>query len=151
MRRAALFLVAATLGATAATAAHADGALFGARVGAVDVPKIAKFYETVFGLKETNRLELPGLFEIMLNFGDSVDAAKKNTNPMVVVMRRDSDSVNDSTPHLIFTVADIKTTIAAVKANGGKLEGEPKAFGKSTLAFAVDPAGNHVEIIQQGK
>ena len=151
MRRAALFLVAATLGAMAATAAHADGALFGARVGAVDVPKIAKFYETVFGLKETNRLELPGLFEIMLNFGDSVDAAKKNTNPMVVVMRRDSDSVNDSTPHLIFTVADIKTTIAAVKANGGKLEGEPKAFGKSTLAFAVDPAGNHVEIIQQGK
>ncbi len=55
------------------------------RVGAVDVPKIAKFYETVFGLKETNRLELPGLFEIMLNFGDSVDAARKNTNPMVVV------------------------------------------------------------------
>jgi predicted enzyme related to lactoylglutathione lyase len=151
MRRAALFLVAATLSATAATAAHADGALFGARVGAVDVPKIAKFYETVFGLKETNRLELPGLFEIMLNFGDSVDAAKKNTNPMVVVMRRDSDSVNDTTPHLIFTVADIKAAIAAVKANGGKLEGEPKAFGKSTLAFAIDPAGNHVEIIQQGK
>ncbi len=38
-----------------------------------------------------------------------------------------------------------------MKANGGKLEGEPKAFGKSTLAFAIDPAGNHVEIIQQGQ
>jgi len=33
MRRAALFLVAAALGATAATTAQADGALFGARVG----------------------------------------------------------------------------------------------------------------------
>jgi len=156
MRRAALFLVAAsgvlttTLATTAAFAAEPP-ALFGARVGAVDVPKIAKFYETVFGLKETSRLELPGLFEIMLNFGDSADAAKKNTNPIVVVMRRESDSVNDTTPHLIFTVKDLNATIAAVKANGGKMEGEPKAFGKSQLGFAIDPAGNHIELIQQGK
>ena len=77
MRKAAFFLTAASLALTS-LAAHAENALFGGRVGAADVPKVAKFYETVFGLKETNRLELPGLFEIMLNFGDSVDAAKKN-------------------------------------------------------------------------
>jgi predicted enzyme related to lactoylglutathione lyase len=153
MRRAALFLSAAVgLAATmTAFAAQADAALFGGRVGAVDAPKIAKFYESVFGLKETNRLELPNLFEIMMNFGDSVEAAKKNKNPMIVVMRRESDNINDTTPHLIFTVTDIKSTVDAVKANGGKLEGEPRAFGKSMLAFATDPAGNHIEIIQQGK
>ena len=154
MRKTALFPIATVLGLvlTALSAvAHADTAFFGGRVGAADVPKIAKFYESVFGLKETNRLELPGLFEIMLNFGDSADAAKKNKNPMIVVMRRDSDDINDTIPHLIFTVGDIKATIAAVKANGGKMEGDVKAFGKSQLAFAIDPAGNHVEIIQQGK
>ncbi len=154
MRRAALFLttaVLATLSVTLSVGAQAETALFGGRVGAVDVPKIAKFYEAVFGLKETNRLELPGLFEIMMNFGDTVDAAKKNKNPMIVLMRRESDKINDTIPHLIFTVSDIKATVEAVKANGGKMEGDLKAFGKSTLGFAVDPAGNQIEIIQQGK
>lgn len=150
MRRAALFLTAAVLAAVS-MGVQAETALFGGRVGAVDVPKIARFYEAVFGLKETNRLELPGLFEIMMNFGDSVDAAKKNKNPMIVVMRRDSDKINDTTPHLIFTVSDIKATVAAVKASGGTMEGDLKAFGKSMLGFAIDPAGNHIEIIQQGQ
>src|SRR6478752_1788415 len=99
MRKAALFPTAAALGlvlSARSASAQAETAFFGGRVGAVDVPKIAKFYESVFGLKETNRLELPGLFEIMLNFGDSVDAARQNKNPMIVVMRRESDNNNDT-------------------------------------------------------
>jgi len=145
-----------TFAAAAATllvsfGAHAESTLLGARVGAVDVPKLAKFYETVFGLRETNRLELPNLFEVMMNFGASVDAAKKNTSPQVILMRRESDDVKDTVPHLILTVTDIKATIAAIQAAGGKMEGEPRAFGPSMLAFAIDPAGNHIEIIQRGK
>jgi predicted enzyme related to lactoylglutathione lyase len=131
-----------------ASAAQAGDALFGARAGAVDAPKLAKFYESVFGLQETNRLELPNLFEIMLNFGDSVSAAKKNKSPTIIIMRRESDAIKDNVPHLIFKVTDIDATIAAVTAAGGKMEGAPRAFNKSMLAFAIDPAGNRVEIIQ---
>lgn len=151
MNAATKILTAATAALLLTSAAHAGGALFGARVGAVDAPKLAKFYESVFGLKETARLELPNLFEIMLNFGDSVEAAKKNTNPLIVIIRRESDDVKDTVPHLILNVTDITATVAALKAAGGKMEGEPRAFGKSMLAFAIDPAGNHVEIIQQNK
>jgi predicted enzyme related to lactoylglutathione lyase len=151
MNRATKMLAAAATALLLTSAAHAESALFGARVGAVDVPKLAKFYETVFGLKEIARLELPNLFEIMLNFGDSVEAAKKNKNPMIVIIRRDTDDGKDTVPHLILTVTDINATVTALKAAGGKMDGEPRAFGKSMLGFAVDPAGNQIEFIQQAK
>ena len=43
---------------------------------------------------------------------------------------------------------DIAATIAAVKAAGGTMDGAPRAFNKSMLGFALDPAGNRIEIIQ---
>jgi predicted enzyme related to lactoylglutathione lyase len=141
-------LTAAAIALLSASGAQAAAALFGARAGAVDVPKLARFYESVFGLQETNRLELPNLFEIMLNFGDSVSAAKENKNPQIILMRRESDDIKDTVPHLIFTVPDINATIAAVNAAGGKMDGAPRAFNKSMLGFAIDPAGNRIEIIQ---
>ena len=151
MNTATRFVIAATAGLLISFGAQAESSLLGARVGAVDAPKLAKFYETVFGLRETNRLELPNVFEIMMNFGATADAAKKNTSPQVIIMRRESDDVKDTVPHLILTVTDIKASVAAIKAAGGKMEGEPRAFGPSMLAFAIDPAGNHIEVIQRGK
>jgi len=151
MNRATRILTAVATALLATSAAHAGASLFGGRVGAVDVPGLAKFYESAFGLQETSRLELPNLFEIMLNFGDSVDAAKKNANPPIIIMRRESDDIKDTVPHLILNVTDIAATVAAVKAAGGKMDGELRAFGKSMLGFAIDPAGNRTEIIQQPK
>jgi len=113
MRRTVSILTATAAALLLASATQA-AALFGARVGAADAPKVAKFYQSVFGLQETNRLELPNLFEIMLNFGDSVSAAKENKNPGVIVIRRESDDIKDTVPHLIFTVTDLTATIAAV-------------------------------------
>src|SRR5690348_5235329 len=40
--------------------AQAGVSLLGSRVGAVDVPALAKFYEAAFGLKEVNRFQFPG-------------------------------------------------------------------------------------------
>jgi predicted enzyme related to lactoylglutathione lyase len=54
-------------------------------------------------------------------------------------------------PHLVLSVTDIEATVAAVKAAGGKMDGELRAFHKSTLGFAIDPAGNRIEIIQLPK
>ena len=135
------------------SAAQADVSLNAGRVGAEDVAATAKFYEAAFGLKEVNRLEFPGSLEIMMNFGDSVVAAKANHNAQVVVMHRASNSIKDPVPHLVLNVSDVRATAAAVKAAGGTMQGEPREFGKTgiMIGIAIDPAGNRVEMIQQPK
>jgi predicted enzyme related to lactoylglutathione lyase len=134
--------------------AQAAGVTFNAgRVGATDSPALAKFYEAAFGLKEVNRLTFPGMVEIMMNFGATVDAAKKNPNAQIVIMQVKSVNTQDTVPHLIFNVTDMAATVAALKAAGGKMESEPKEFGKTgiIIGMATDPAGNHIEMIQQPK
>ncbi len=153
MKRVAGILAGAGAALLLASGANADASFMAGRVGAADVPALAKFYESAFGLKEINRLEFPKMIEIMMNFGDSVDAAKKNPNAQVVIMQRDSNAVKDAIPHLILNVTDIAATVAAVKAAGGTMDGEPRPFGKTgmVIGMAIDPAGNRVELIQQPK
>jgi predicted enzyme related to lactoylglutathione lyase len=132
-----------------ALGAQAGVALNAARVGAKDVAALAKFYETAFGLQEVNRLAMPGRLEIMLNFGDSVAAAKANPAAQIVIMHRDSDDLQDAVPHMILTVTDLTATIAAVTAAGGKIDGKPFPFAKNgMIAFATDPVGNRLELMQ---
>jgi predicted enzyme related to lactoylglutathione lyase len=130
--------------------AHAGVTLAAARIGAVDVAGVAKFYQSAFGMQEIMRLEMTGMKEIMLNFGDTVEAAKANPNPWIVIMSRASNDVKE-VPHLVLYVTDMKATVAAVKAAGGTVEGEPGVFGDAGMivGFAVDPAGNRMELIQQ--
>ena len=133
--------------------AHAGVTLAAARIGAVDVEAVAKFYQSAFGMREIMRLDMPDIKEIMLNFGDTVEAAKANPNPWIVIMGRASDQVKE-VPHLVLYVSDMKGTVAAIKAAGGTVDGEPGAFGDAGMivGFAVDPAGNRMELIQrQGK
>jgi predicted enzyme related to lactoylglutathione lyase len=130
--------------------AHAGVTLAAARIGAVDVAGVAKFYQSAFGMQEIMRLDTPDLKEIMLNFGDTVEAAKANPSPWIVIMNRASNDVKE-VPHLVLYVTDMKATAAAVKAAGGTVDGEPRAFGDAGMivGFAVDPAGNRMELIQQ--
>ncbi len=153
MSRVARIVVATGAVLLMAGAAQAGVTLNAGRVAAEDVAGLAKFYQSAFGLREVNRLEFPGMLEIMLNFGDTVDAAKANPNGQIVIMHRDSNAVKDPVPHLILNVTDMTATSAAVKAAGGTLDGEPRPFGKSgmVIGIAVDPAGNRVELIQQPK
>ena len=150
-RRTAAWTLAVGASFLVAVGAQAGVALNAARVGAVDVAALAKFYEAAFGLQEVNRLALPGHLEIMLNFGDSVAAAKASNTPQIVIMHRDSDDLKDSVPHMILNVTDLAATSAAITAAGGKIEGKPVAFGKSgmLIGFATDPVGNRLELIQQ--
>ena len=137
-----------------AGAAQADGVSLNAgRVGATDSPALAKFYAAAFGLKEVNRLTFPNMIEIMMNFGDTVDAAKKNPNAQIVIMQVKSVDAQDTIPHLIFTVTDMAATVTALKAAGGKMDADAKEFGKTgiIIGMATDPAGNHIEMIQQPK
>ena len=111
---------------------------------------VAKFYQSAFGMQEFMRLDMPGIKEIMLNFGSTVEEAKANPNPWIVIMGRASDDVKE-VPHLVLYVTDMKASVAAIKAAGGTVEGEPSAFGDAGMivGFAVDPAGNRMELIQQ--
>jgi predicted enzyme related to lactoylglutathione lyase len=134
--------------------AQADGVSFNAaRVGATDSPALAKFYEAAFGLKEVQRLTFPNMIEIMMNFGDTAEAAKKNPNAQIVIMQVKAVDTQDTTAHLIFNVTDMNATVAKLKAAGGKMQADPKEFGKTgiIIGMATDPAGNHIEMLQQPK
>jgi predicted enzyme related to lactoylglutathione lyase len=134
-----------------AGAVSAQVELNSARVGAKDTVALAKFYEAAFGMQEVNRIDSPGGPEVFVNFGATAEAAKANRNPPVVLMHRDNDDLKDSVPHIIFNVKDMKATAAAVKAAGGAMQGEPRPFGNTgmVIGFAIDPAGNRIELIQR--
>ncbi len=131
--------------------AHAGVTLNSARVGGEDPVALGKFYEAAFGLKEVNRLTFAGGTELFLNFGDNVEAAKANGAAQIVIMQSKPSGTKDAVPHLIFNVTDAAATAAAVKAAGGTMDGDPKPFGTTGLVigFAVDPAGNRIELIQR--
>src|SRR5580692_6190270 len=132
-------------------AAHAQASLDSVRIAAKDTIALAKFYQAVFGMQEVNRVVNPGGTEVFVNFGATVEAAKANKNPLMILFHRDSDDVKDPVPHIIFAVKDMAAAVAAVKAAGGTMSGDPRPFGNGgpILGFAVDPAGNRIELIQR--
>ena len=134
-----------------AMSAQAGVTLNSARVGAADVAALEKFYEAAFGMQEVQRIN--NGMEVMLNFGDSVASAKANPGAQIVILHRESDDQKDAIAHIIFNVTDIQATAAAITAAGGKMQRAPFVFGNTgiTIGLAVDPAGNHIEMLQQPK
>ena len=132
-------------------AVHAQASLDSVRIEAKDTIALAKFYQTVFGMQEVSRVVNPGGIEVFVNFGASVEAAKANKNPQMILFHRDSDDVKDPTTHVIFSVKDMAATVAAIKAAGGTMTRDPRPFGNTgtILGFAIDPAGNRIELIQR--
>ena len=152
------FLKLAALAATATLAlpAMADVSLNGVRVGAKDAAAVAKFYQAAFVMQEVQRIQTPTMTEIMLNFGATPDAAKANRAKKesdIVVMSRANDDAKDELPHIVLNVTDMAGTVKALKAAGGTMEREPSEFGKTgiLIGMAIDPAGNHIEMIQAPK
>ena len=131
--------------------AHAQVTLNSVRVGAKDTVALAKFYESAFGMQEVNRIDVPGGPEVFVNFGATADAAKSNKSEPVVLMHRDNDDVKDPIAHVIFNVTDMNATVAAIKAAGGTMTGDPRPFRNTgvVIGIAIDPAGNRIELIQR--
>jgi predicted enzyme related to lactoylglutathione lyase len=134
-----------------ASAAHAQVTLNSVRVGAQDTAALAKFYESAFGMQEVNRINVPGGAEIFVNFGATTDAAKANKSEPIVITHRDSDDLKDPIAHVILDVKNMAATVAAVKAAGGSMAGDPRAFGNTgiLIGIAIDPVGNRIEMIQR--
>ncbi|HEX4137354.1 MAG TPA: VOC family protein [Bryobacteraceae bacterium] len=134
-----------------AGAASAQVTLNSVRVGAKDTIALAKFYQTAFGMQEVNRIASQAGPEIFVNFGATADAAKANKSEPIVLMHRDSDDLKDPIPHVILNVKNMTATVAAVKAAGGSMAGDPRPFGNTgvVIGIAIDPAGNRIEMIQR--
>src|ERR1700722_7509404 len=134
-----------------ASAATAQVTLNSVRIGAKASVAVSKFYEAAFGMQEVNRIDVPAGPEIFVNFGATIDAAKANKSEPIVIMHRDSDDVKDPIAHVIFNVKDMTATVAALKAAGGSMAGDPRPFGNTGLVIgiAIDPAGNRLELIQR--
>jgi predicted enzyme related to lactoylglutathione lyase len=130
---------------------YAQVTLNSVRIGAKDTPALAKFYQTAFGMQEVNRINGGGGPEIFVNFGATVDAAKANKGEPIVIMHRDSDDLKDPIAHVILNVKDMTATVAAIKAAGGSMTGDPRPFGNTgvVIGIAIDPAGNRIELIQR--
>jgi len=86
-----------------------------------------------------------------VNFGATTDAAKANKSEPIVITHRDSDDLKDPIAHVILNVKDMAATVAAIKAAGGSMAGDPRAFGNTgiMIGVAIDPAGNRLELIQR--
>jgi predicted enzyme related to lactoylglutathione lyase len=151
MKRIYLAVMAVTAVVLLASAARAQVTLNSVRVAAQDSVALAKFYEAAFGMFEINRITVPGGPEVFVNFGATSDAAKANKSEPIVIMHRDSDDVKDPIAHVILDVKNMTATVAAVKAAGGSMAGDPRPFGNTgiVIGIAIDPAGNRVEMIQR--
>src|ERR1700684_789744 len=127
--------------------AHAQVSLDSVRIEAKDTVALAKFYHDAFGMQEVNRIENPGGTEVFVNFGATVEAAKANKNPQMILFHRDSDDEKDPTTHVIFSVKDMAATVAAIKAAGGTMTGDPRPFRNTgiVIGIAIDPVGNRID------
>jgi len=143
--------VSACVALLAATGAYAEVTLNSVRVAAVDTVALARFYQSAFVMQEVNRIAVPGGPEIFVNFGATVDAAKANKGLPIVIMHRESDAMKDPIAHVILNVTDMAATVAAIKAAGGSMDGDPRPYGTTgiVIGFAIDPAGNRIELIQR--
>jgi predicted enzyme related to lactoylglutathione lyase len=134
-----------------ASVAHAQVTLNSVRIGAKDSVALAKFYQAAFGMQEVNRIDAAGGPEVFVNFGATIDSAKANKSEPIVIMHRDSDDLKDPIAHVILNVKDMAGTVAALKAAGGSMAGDPRPFGNTgvVIGIAIDPAGNRIEMIQR--
>ncbi|HLQ77382.1 MAG TPA: VOC family protein [Terriglobia bacterium] len=151
MKRICTTTIAACAALLLVSAAYAQVTLNSVRIGAKDTVALAKFYQAAFGMQETNRINATGGPEIFVNFGATVEAAKANKSEPIVIMHRDSDDLKDPIAHVILNVKDITATVAAIKAAGGSMAGNPTPYGTTgmMIGIAIDPGGNRIELIQR--
>jgi predicted enzyme related to lactoylglutathione lyase len=141
----------AVVAMTMSGTAQAQVTLNSVRVASTNAAALATFYKAAFGMHEVNRIGGGADPEIFVNFGATVEVAKANRSLPIVIMHRDSDALKDPIAHVILNVTDMAATVRAVKAAGGTVPSEPFAYGNTgvMIGFAIDPAGNQIELIQR--
>ncbi len=148
-------LVAVAVGVpTIALAQEPANQVWGVRVLATDVEAISTFYAKTFGMSEVVRpVDTATTKEVILNFGQTTELARKATTPPIVIYTRPASSPAGAMPSLILRVPDLDKAIEAVKVNGGTLTRGPNRNATMNLSYAMvkDPDGNQIELIMDGK
>jgi predicted enzyme related to lactoylglutathione lyase len=123
------------------------------RVLATDPDALATFYKSAFGMSETRRpADRPTFKEIALNFGSTVDLAKRSTTTPIVIATRPKDAPAGAMASLILEVPDLQKAIDSVTKNGGKVQRPPSKSAEGlNFSFVTDPDGNQIELVNTPK
>lgn len=154
MRRAITAVLGIGAAAWMAWAVQADVTVMAVRLPAKDVAKLAKFYDTAFGLKQIDQVGTPPT-EIIMRFGATAAAAKAGTSPEFLIEKREGVTADGQMAHAIFHVSDVAATVAAAKGAGASVRGEvasvPIGNIQVKIATIVDPDGNVLELMELPK
>jgi predicted enzyme related to lactoylglutathione lyase len=120
------------------------GAFMATGMSVADLDKATSFYVDVLGLRKLQAVDLDHMKEHLLGTG-------KPGAPTLVLMehkgRGKPVSDTDATK-FVFYVRDAAATAAAIVERGGRITREAAPFGDNIIAFAVDPEGYLLELIQ---
>ncbi len=109
-----------------------------------DLDKATAFYVDVLGLKKLQAMDLDHMKEHLLGSG-------KPGAPTLVLMEhkgREKPASDTEATKFVFYVRDAAGTAATIVEHGGRITREASPFGDNIIAFAVDPEGYLLELIQ---
>jgi predicted enzyme related to lactoylglutathione lyase len=135
---------------TNATVAHAaeHGEVIGVGYFRIPAPKIAPmldFYGKTFGMKQIGCMLDHG---VILNVGRTPEEATANKHVRVILDNRLTPV--DQNP-VAFIVRNIGRVVERAKENGATITMEPLvARNGNVVAKFLDPAGNRIELIEEG-
>jgi uncharacterized glyoxalase superfamily protein PhnB len=138
-------------------AAVGEGVVLGVAYVRIPAPglihEVAQFYKATFGMQQ-----IGGILDhaIMLNIGATVEEALANKNPRVIIDSR-MNSNREYGPNgnncWVFVTKGIEHVIRRAEANGATITMEPYP-PPSQMGMVVgkfrDPAGNLIELLEQG-
>ncbi len=117
------------------------------RLGAVainvsDLKRAADFYVAALDLKQAGAHETPAFTEVFLSSADDEAGAS------LVLVQSKSAPVDTSAVRLIFFVDSAADALAELEAAGATEIRTPSPAGNMLIAFARDPDGHLVEVIE---
>lgn len=111
-----------------------------------DLEKSAAFYTDVLGFKRLQTIKLDHMDEIIVG--------PERGTPVVLMQYKDGVKRDHAAfaGKLVFYVDDLGAVVAAIRDRGLEITREPAEYPNfGTLAFAKDPNGYDLELIQRPK
>jgi len=117
-------------------------------IGVSNLKRSAEFYEHALGMKQTQRIKLDYMEEIIMSH--------EGRNAVVLMHFTDGSNPNYSNlpVKLVFYVADPNVIAARVREAGGEVTREPTpvpSFNNTVIGLCKDPDGYVVELIEAPK
>lgn len=112
-----------------------------------DLDRAIGFYTKALGVRVGGRIEHPDVSEIVLMFPGSATSLL-----LIAPKTKPAADASQRLGRIIVLVPDLRATQAQLEAAGYRLKSpitEQKGF-KLSVAVAVDPDGNELELIQRG-